>query len=202
LDVNSISVERLKAALAEFTPSCTPKELELLQFRGGSYFIASRPPEAYDFNREIGNNAERYAPPREHLIVSVTNPEKGTFTRFDDETMWKIAQEAMPGIAMQDSAWLNEYDAYYYNQHGLRSLPVLRVRYADAPGTWLYLDPQHGTMTKQDRRSRLNRWLYHGFHSLDFPFLYYRRPLWDIVFGTSRSAWGVKRSPQVRVSGD
>jgi hypothetical protein len=28
---------------------------------------------------------------------------------------------------------------------------------------------------------RWNRWLYHGLHSLDFPFLYNRRPLWDIV---------------------
>jgi hypothetical protein len=28
---------------------------------------------------------------------------------------------------------------------------------------------------------RLNRWLYHGLHSLDFPFLYTRRPLWDLV---------------------
>jgi hypothetical protein len=27
----------------------------------------------------------------------------------------------------------------------------------------------------------VNRWLYHGFHSLDFPFLYARRPLWDVV---------------------
>ena len=27
----------------------------------------------------------------------------------------------------------------------------------------------------------LNRWLCHGLHSLDFPFLYYRRPLWDVV---------------------
>jgi hypothetical protein len=27
----------------------------------------------------------------------------------------------------------------------------------------------------------VNRWLYHGLHSLDFPFLYNRRPLWDIV---------------------
>ena len=27
----------------------------------------------------------------------------------------------------------------------------------------------------------MNRWLYHGLHSLDFPLLYYRRPLWDIV---------------------
>ena len=28
---------------------------------------------------------------------------------------------------------------------------------------------------------RLERWLYHGLHSLDFPFLYYQRPLWDVV---------------------
>ena len=34
---------------------------------------------------------------------------------------------------------------------------------------------------KEERLSRINRWLYHGLHSLDFPFLYYRRPLWDIV---------------------
>jgi hypothetical protein len=32
-----------------------------------------------------------------------------------------------------------------------------------------------------ERASRWNRWLYHGFHSLDFPFLCYKRPLWDIV---------------------
>jgi hypothetical protein len=36
-------------------------------------------------------------------------------------------------------------------------------------------------MTKQDRGARWNRWLYHGLHNLDFPFLYYKRPLWDIV---------------------
>lgn len=84
-------------------------------------------------------------------------------------------------MPIEDSAWLNEYDSYYYNQDGLRSLPVLRVRYADTQSTWLYLDPQHGTTSKQDRTNRLNRWLYHGFLSLDFPFLYYKRPLWDIV---------------------
>ena len=27
----------------------------------------------------------------------------------------------------------------------------------------------------------MNRWLYHGLHSLDFPWLYNYRPLWDIV---------------------
>jgi hypothetical protein len=54
--------------------------------------------------------------------------------------------------------------------------------YADRQRTWLYLDPQRGVIASRlERSSRWNRWLYHGFHSLDFPFLYYRRPLWDIV---------------------
>jgi hypothetical protein len=58
---------------------------------------------------------------------------------------------------------------------------VLRVRYADTDSTWLYLDPNLGTMVTQDWGARWNRWLYHGLHSLDFPFLYRQRPLWDIV---------------------
>ena len=32
-----------------------------------------------------------------------------------------------------------------------------------------------------DDTRRLRRWLYQGLHSLDFPVLYYKRPLWDIV---------------------
>ena len=48
--------------------------------------------------------------------------------------------------------------------------------------TWLYIDPRRGEIVrKEEQLTRLNRWLYHGFHSLDFPFLYYRRPLWDVV---------------------
>jgi hypothetical protein len=56
------------------------------------------------------------------------------------------------------------------------------VKFNDAASTWLYIDPVRGTIArKEERLSRLNRWLYHGLHSLDFPWLYYRRPLWDIV---------------------
>lgn len=59
---------------------------------------------------------------------------------------------------------------------------MLRIRYDDPQRTWLYLDPERGVIASRlERMSRLNRWLYHGFHSLDFPFLYYQRPLWDIV---------------------
>ena len=88
----------------------------------------------------------------------------------------------MPGTAVDDAVWLEEYDAYYYDRNGARLLPVLRVRYDDPSRTWLYLDPQRGVIVrKEERLSRVNRWLYHGLHSLDFPFLYTRRPLWDVV---------------------
>jgi len=30
-------------------------------------------------------------------------------------------------------------------------------------------------------RDWVTRWAYHGLHSLDFPWLYNHRPLWDIV---------------------
>ena len=96
--------------------------------------------------------------------------------------MFEIAQAAMPGVAVQDAVWLQEYDGYYYDSRGSRPLPVLRVRYADEHGTWLYLDPQRGGIVQRSVSvTRLRRWLYQGFHSLDFPFIYFRRPLWDIV---------------------
>src|SRR5262249_29153665 len=101
---------------------------------------------------------------------------------FERERMWEVARHAMPGVPLQDATWLSEYDAYYYSQQGRKALPVLRVRYADPPRTWLYLDPSRGVIASRlERSTRWNRWLYHGFHSLDFPFMYYKRPLWDLA---------------------
>jgi len=89
---------------------------------------------------------------------------------------------AMPGVRVADIAWLDEYDAYYYDRGGELPLPVVRARFEDPAATWLYVDPTRGVpVRKEERSSRVNRWLYHGLHSFDFPFLYHRRPLWDIV---------------------
>ena len=121
-------------------------------------------------------------PRLEHRYVSAVHPERGAITTFGREAMTDIAQAAMPGVPVQDSVWLEEYDGYYYDPRGSRSLPVLRVRYVDANATWLYLDPERGGIVQRSGKvSRLRRWLYQGFHSLDFPFLYFKRPLWDIV---------------------
>jgi hypothetical protein len=183
LRLEQLTIARMRGALDAMRPSFAPKELEVLQFQGEPYFVGTRPPAAFDYSREIGANDERNQaePRREHLIVAALAPERGTLRRFSDDSLWTIAKAAMPGMPMRDAAWLTDYDSYYYDQYGTRPLPVLRVRYDDPDATWLYLEPSHGTMLKQDRGGRWNRWLYHGLHSLDFPFLYHRRPLWDIV---------------------
>jgi uncharacterized iron-regulated membrane protein len=179
LELDAVTIDRMQAALATFAPSFVPKQIDVHQFRGQPYFIGYRPPGAYSYEEEIGANEEQYEPRPEHLLVPVAEPAVA-FKRFEDDRMWDVAKAAMPGVPIRDAAWLQEYDAYYYNQDGTRPLPVLRVRYDDERSTWLYLDPNLGTMMKQDVGGRWNRWLYHGLHNLDFPIWYYRRPLWDI----------------------
>jgi hypothetical protein len=181
IDMNTVTLERLRASLAVFQQSFAPKTLELRQFRGEPYLIGYPPPPAWSYEKEIGSQEERYEPRRQHLIVPVLAPERGAFARFEDARMWEVAKAAMPDTPIADATWLREYDSYYYDKNGDRPLPVLRVRYADEAATWLYLDPSLGTMMKQDRGGRWQRWLYHGLHSLDFPFLRFKRPLWDIV---------------------
>ena len=180
LNIEALTLPVLRAGLAAFAPTFTPKAADVYQFQGQPYLIADRPPAPWSYEAEIGAHEERYAP-RDHRIVSLLAPERGPFERFDDARMWDIAKAAMPDAPIRDAVWLQDYDAYYYDKNHARPLPVLRVRYADAAGTWLYLEPSLGTMTRQDSNGRWNRWLYHGLHSLDFPFLRYKRPLWDIV---------------------
>lgn len=101
---------------------------------------------------------------------------------IDSRALLDAARRAMPDAVLADATWLDDYDAYYYDRSRELPLPVLRVRYDDRRRTWLYIDVLRGTaVRKEERLTRVNRWLYHGLHSLDFPPLYRRRPLWDIV---------------------
>jgi hypothetical protein len=163
-----LTVERLRRAVSAFLPRL-PKEVELLRVRGHYYAAAA------------GG------------IVSLEQPQLGAADQLPPDLVVGAARAVMPDAAIEGMHWMDEYDAYYYDRGGIRStsapgasadrsLPVLRVRYSDPQKTWLYFDPRHGTIARKEvRSSRINRWLYHGFHSFDFPFLYYRRPLWDVV---------------------
>ena len=187
LKVDLLTIDSMRAAYDAIAPEFKPKELETMQFRGEPHWVGRQAPNQQQAVQWMQIGLLPRAARREmaHRYVSAVHPERGAFTSFGREAMTDIARAAMPGVAVQDAVWLQEYDGYYYDSSSSKRLPVLRVRYADANGTWLYLDPERGGIVQRSGKvSRLRRWLYQGFHSLDFPFLYYKRPLWDIVMIT------------------
>jgi hypothetical protein len=192
IDVAALSLDRLRTATETVSRSFMAKELELLQFGGEPYLIAYRAPTADElgaWESRSGMDFVTPTPEGEHVLISPRQPDR-TFARFDDDTMMRVARAAMPGAAIRDAVWLDEYDDYYYKtvssfDLGLprmaKPLPVLRVRYDDAADTWLYLTSSPGQILKVERLDRANRWGYYGLHGLDFAFLYRNRPWWDIV---------------------
>jgi hypothetical protein len=184
LRTEALTLESMRLALRQLQQAFEPKELEVMQFRGEPFWAAQRAPSAADAAVYMESAFWPRAPrPRmERRYVSAVAPAQGLLAEFPREAVQRIAHAAMPGVPIRDEVWLTDYDGYYYDSRATRSLPVLRVRYDDPQQTWLYLDPRRGAIVqKSESTSRLRRWLYQGLHSLDFPFLYFRRPLWDIV---------------------
>jgi PepSY-associated TM region len=93
----------------------------------------------------------------------------------------RIASVTPNDVPIVESQMLTDYDSYYYSRDREAPLPVLRVKFGDPEKTWLYVDPQTSQIvTGMARINRIKRWIYTGFHDLDFSFWFYRRPLWDI----------------------
>ena len=194
LNLQQIRIESLQAAIAQIQQRFAPKELELIQFRGEPYFLAYEPPTtkegAAQWTTNNSINFVNLPQDNPHLFVSINQPEKGVMTSFRKEVMEQASREAMPNVPIIDSEWLTEYDDYYHQtttsfELGRHKpayvLPVLRVRYGDENQTWLYFTPSLAQMVKFDKLDRANRWLYYGLHVMDWPGLFNRRPLWDIV---------------------
>jgi hypothetical protein len=160
---DALTAAAVRSALTSVQSVLQPKELTLVQFRGRSYWLASESPSR-------------------HMLVDAAHPDRQPFARFDDDVIEAVGRDAAPDARVAEATWLTGYDDYYYDRTGARPLPVLRVRYDDPQETWMYLDPGRGAIALVVRRpDRLNRWLYHGLHSLDFSFLYTSRPAWDVV---------------------
>jgi hypothetical protein len=194
LDLQPLQMEKLRNAVAKIQETFGPKELELIQFRGEPYFLAYQPPttkeEAEHWSTNNAINLVNLPQDNPHLFISVIHPEIGVLTSFGKEVMEQASREAMPDVPVVDSQWLTDYDDYYHQtttsfELGRHKpayvLPALRVRYGDEDGTWLYFTPSLGQMVKFDKLDRANRWLYYGLHVMDWPGLFNRRPLWDIV---------------------
>jgi hypothetical protein len=100
---------------------------------------------------------------------------------FSTDVLMDLVRETYPDVPILEVSLLDEYDSYHYSRDQRAPLPILRVKFDDPNKTWLYIDPTSGQLSRSFHRlDRVERWIYHGFHSLDFGFWYYNRPIWDI----------------------
>jgi hypothetical protein len=139
-------------------PDFEVKQLEYTSFAGEPVYLATD-----------GRGATRAIP--------VNGAPRATLA---DDIMRIVRRTA--GSSLAELRLMTEYDVYYLDRRGQRPLPVVFARLNDTANTRLYVDPRTGRIVgSYDASEWVTRWLYHGLHSLDFPWLYRYRPLWDIV---------------------
>jgi hypothetical protein len=101
---------------------------------------------------------------------------------FDRQQIGQIVSATVAAKGGADITVLDQYDRYYLDRRRARPLPVLLAELHDADATRYYIDPKTARVVgSYSARAWTTRWLYHGLHSLDFPWLYNHRPAWDIV---------------------
>ncbi|HTA45820.1 MAG TPA: PepSY domain-containing protein [Bryobacteraceae bacterium] len=102
--------------------------------------------------------------------------------QFSTERLRDFVMNARQSPGVAQAELLNAYDAYYLDRHHESPLPVLRLRMKDPERTILYIDPRSAKIVASYSSPEwIERWLYHGFHSINLPWLYNHRPAWDIV---------------------
>jgi hypothetical protein len=109
-------------------------------------------------------------------------PLTGEPSAFENKTLMELVAAAVKPTGVVEMRMLQQYDRYYLDRRRKRPLPVILARLDDDDNTRIYVDPKSARIVGGYSSSGwMNRWLYHGLHSLDFPWLYNYRPLWDIV---------------------
>jgi len=100
---------------------------------------------------------------------------------FDTKRILNVVNSV---ASVAEARLMTQYDTYYLDRSGQRPLPVLFVQLNDEAHSRYYIDPKTAQVVGSYRSSTeswVNRWLYHGLHSINFPWLYNYRPAWDIV---------------------
>jgi len=148
-----------KDALAQLA-GLQVKELQLSSFMGAPGYLAT-----------LADGTTRIVPVDGEPI-----------TGYSPERITEVVKKAAGANGLAEIKTIDQYDMYYLDRRRERPLPVVLARLNDAENTRLYIDPKTArVVTTYSSRNWMSRWLYHGLHSLDFPWLYNYRPLWDIV---------------------
>ena len=147
-------------ALRQLEPSLKVKELELTSFAGEPIYLA-----------KVSQNNVR--------IIPIHGQVAG---EFEFLRIVNAVQRISQPAPVKEARVVPRYEAYYLDRHNRLPLPAIFVRLGDRNDSSFYIDPKTAQVVESyGSRSRWNRWLYHGLHSMDFPWLYAHRPAWDIV---------------------
>jgi hypothetical protein len=137
------------------------KELELLTIGGMPTYLAS-----------MGGGTTRVMTLHDGRVADA----------IDDRSLESIVTTASGAFGLVEFQIVNAYDRYYRDRRGALPLPVLLARLDDGEGTRYYIDRRTARIVGSYSAAEWSsRWLYHGLHSLDFPWLYDHRPAWDVV---------------------
>jgi hypothetical protein len=160
LDLASFSVKAPREALAQLVGAVPVKELELSSFAGEPIYLA-----------RLADRSTRVVPLRGEPAAGI-----------DRERIVDVVTAQAGTAGLKEIRVLEQYDAYYLDRRRQLPLPVILARLNDAEQTRYYIDPKTGRVVgNYSAANWVSRWLYHGLHSFDFPWLYNHRPLWDIV---------------------
>jgi hypothetical protein len=159
LDIAKFAVKDPRQAVAEAETELRVKELEFASFDGDALYLAVETP-------------------RRSRIVPMHGSSRDA---LDTGRIAAAVKRAVAPAAIVETRLVNRYEPYYVDRTNQQPLPVLYLRLNDAGQSAYYIDPRTGRVVQSyGRRARWNRWLYHGLHSMDLPWLYARRPAWDI----------------------
>jgi hypothetical protein len=157
IDPNGFEARHPKQALEQLG-DLQVKELELMAFNGEPIYLA-----------RLADGDTRVIPMR-------GDPRTG----FDQKEIVRIVSAVAEG--RMTTRVLNQYDRYYLDRTRRLPLPVILAEATTGQQTRYYIDPKTARIVQTYNSSNwVNRWLYNGLHSLNFPWLYNYRPLWDIV---------------------
>jgi hypothetical protein len=143
-----------REALDQLASVLMPKELEFISLAGKSFYLATQDPA-------------------HTRVIPMNGPPSSEFDRA-----WLLDLVASVG----DARFITGYDAHYLDRHRELPLPVLFVQVRDAQRSSFYIDPRTARIVGSYSAGRWpERWLYHGLHSINLPWLYNHRPAWDIA---------------------
>jgi hypothetical protein len=149
-----------RQALEETTSSLNAKEVEFGLVDGRAFYIVT----------QDGAHSR---------VVPIDGPPTGEFNR---DALLALVRKASRPEGLAEARFIDEYDAHYLDRTGELPLPVLYIRMNDRQQSRYYIDPRTARVVGAYSSDRWpERWLYHGFHSINLPLLYKHRPAWDIA---------------------